>query len=104
MAKTFLPSVLTANDLVEGVSVFLGAEGWRRDIARAMVAATTEQASHLEDLGAQESGGPQVIGRYLIDVSTGEGAPVPVLRRERIRANGEPTIAVGPDADRRDAA
>jgi len=104
MAKTFQPTVLTANDLVEGTTVFLSAEGWRREIARAMVAVTPEQATDLEALGARDGGEQQVIGSYLIDISTESGAPVPVLRRERIRAMGVPTIAVGPEADRRHAA
>ena len=32
MAKEFKPVIVTANDLIEGDSVFLGACGWMRDI------------------------------------------------------------------------
>ena len=43
MAKEFKPVVVTANDLTEGDSVFLGALGWVRDIAEARVALTTDE-------------------------------------------------------------
>lgn len=96
MAKQFLPKILTANNLVEGHSVFLCAEGWHRDIARAMVSVTPEQAAELEALGNRHVRANQVVGPYLVDVRIGDSAPVPVLRREQIRASGKPTIAVGP--------
>lgn len=96
MAKQFLPKVLTANNLVEGHSVFLCAEGWHRDISRAMVSVTPEQAAELEALGNRHVRANQVVGPYLVEVQIGDGAPVPVLRREQIRAAGKPTIAVGP--------
>ena len=95
MAKTFHPTVLTANDLVEGHSVFLSAEGWARDIARAMVAVTPEQAEELEALGARHLTDNQVVGPYLVDVVLDSGVPVPLGRREQIRADGVPTIPVG---------
>ncbi len=96
MAKQFHPQVLTANNLVEGHSVFLSAEGWHRDIVRAMVAVTPEQAAELDALGLRHVRANEVVGSYLVDVRIGDGAPVPMLRREQIRASGKPTIAVGP--------
>lgn len=98
MAKQFHPSVLTANNLVEGHSVFLAAEGWHRDIAKALVAVTPEQAAELVALGHRHVSANEVVGPYLVDVALGDGAPVPMLRREQIRASGAPTIAVGTDA------
>ncbi|MEL7154735.1 MAG: DUF2849 domain-containing protein [Pseudomonadota bacterium] len=96
MAKRFHPTVLTANNLVEGHSVFLSAEGWHADIARAMVAVTPEQAAELEALGHRHVSMNEVVGPYLVDVALGDAAPVPLLRREQIRAAGVPTIPVGP--------
>ena len=95
MAKAFHPKVLTANDLVEGHSVFLTAEGWAPGIAQAMVAVSPEQAEELEALGRRFVVDNRIVGPYLVDVSTETGAPVPLSRREQIRASGAPTIPVG---------
>ncbi len=95
MAKGFKPAVVTANDLIEGYSVFLGACGWVRDIAEARVALTTDEAAVLEQAGIEGEDGNIVVGPYLIEVSTATGRPAPVLRREQIRASGIPTIPFG---------
>ena len=91
MAKSFNPAVLTANNLAEGHSVFLAPEGWSRRIAAALVALTPEQAEELAALGNRFVAENQIVGPYLVEVSLGEGAPVPLARRERIRAQGRPT-------------
>jgi len=93
--KEFKPAVVTANDLVEGDSVFLGASGWVRDIADARVARTADEAAALEADGIAGETGNLVVGPYLIEVSVETGRPVPVLRREQIRASGLPTIPFG---------
>ena len=105
MAKEFKPVVITANDLIEGDSVFLGPLGWVRDVAMARVAMSGDEASVLETAGAEGEDGNIVVSPYLIEVSTATGAPVPVLRREQIRASGFPTIPFGLDvpAERRAA-
>lgn len=95
MAKTFNPAVLTANNLVEGHSVFLAAEGWSRRIDAALVALTPEQAEELAALGARFVDANEIVGPYLVDVALEAGAPIPLARRERIRAEGRPTIAFG---------
>lgn len=95
MAKTTHPNVLTANDLVEGHSVFLTPEGWGTSINKAMVAVSPEQSEELEALGQRFVVENQIVGPYLVDVEVSEGAITPVLRREQIRAAGTPTIPVG---------
>ena len=95
MAKEFKPSVVTANDLIEGDSVFLGALGWVRDIAEARVALSRDEAEVLEADGVAGEDGNIVFVPYLIEVSVATGRPVPVLRRERIRVSGVPTIPFG---------
>ena len=50
MAKEFKPVVVTANDLIEGDSVFLGACGWVRDIAMARVAMSPDEADWLSSI------------------------------------------------------
>ena len=70
MAKEFKPVVVTANDLIEGDSVFLGALGWVRDVAMARVALSEDEATVLDTAGIEGETGNVVIGPYLID---GEG-------------------------------
>ena len=105
MAKEFKPAVVTANDLIEGDSVFLGACGWVRDIASARVAMSGDEAGVLERDGIAGEDANIVIGPYLIEVSVATGTPVPLLRREQIRVSGMPTIPFGLDvpAERRAA-
>jgi len=105
MAKEFKPVIVTANDLIEGDSVFLGACGWVRDIRMARVAMSADEATVLETDGITGEDTNIVVGPYLIEVSVATGAPVPVLRREQIRASGVPTIPFGLDvpAERRAA-
>jgi hypothetical protein len=105
MAKVFKPVIVTANDLIEGDSVFLGACGWVRDIRMARVAMSADEASALEAEGIAGEDTNIVVGPYLIEVSVATGTPVPVLRREQIRASGVPTIPFGLDvpAERRAA-
>lgn len=95
MAKEFKPVVVTANDLIEGDSVFLGAIGWVRDVAMARVAMCEDEARVLETAGLEGEIGNVVVGPYLVEVSVETGKPVPVLRREQIRASGLPTMPFG---------
>ena len=95
MAKEFKPVVVTANNLIEGDSVFLGAGGWVRDVRMARVARTAEDAAALEADGLAGETANLVVGPYLVEVSLEAGRPYPVLRREQIRASGFPTIPFG---------
>lgn len=95
MAKDFKPVVVTANDLIEGDSVFLGACGWVRDIRMARVALTAEDAAVLETAGGEGEAENLVVGPYLVEVALEAGKPWPVLRREQIRASGVPTVPFG---------
>ena len=97
MPKVFRPQVLTANDLVEGDSVFLGAAGWTRDIAAARIAATPDEATALEAEGAAAVATNRVVEPYMVAVGLETGRPVPLERRERIRAARVPTFAYLPE-------
>lgn len=86
MAKAFVSSILTANDLREGWAVFLTKDGgWSRDWADLRVAADAGQAAELAALGAAEEAARRVVGAYLVEIDA-EGRAK--LRRERIRAEG----------------
>ena len=93
--REFKPVVVTANDLIEGDSVFLGPEGWVRDVRLARAARTEEEALALDNAAAAAVKANQVVGPYRVEVSLESGRPEPVLRRERIRASGLPTVAFG---------
>ncbi|MEM9098712.1 MAG: DUF2849 domain-containing protein [Pseudomonadota bacterium] len=95
MAKPFTPAIITANDLIEGTAVFLGPEGWLPEASQAMVALTAEQAEEFEALGQRHVKANEVVEPYLIAVSLEDGLPVPILRREQIRAAGAPTFRYG---------
>lgn len=98
MPKPFQPQVVTAQDLVEGDSLFLGPEGWTARIAEARVAATPEEAEALEAEARKGETANHVLGVYMVPVRLAGGSPWPVARREQIRAQRAPTIPVGPDA------
>ena len=104
MAKTFSPAVLTANNLAEGHSVFLAPDGWSRRIDAALVALTPDQAEELAALGNRFVNENEIVGPYLVDVAIEDGAPVPLLRRERIRADGRPSVPFGSRTGERVAA
>lgn len=99
MPKPFHPQVITANDLAEGTTVYLGLIGWTGDIRAARIAETPGDAEMLETAGARAEAENLVVGAYLLDVRLEGGVPVPLSRRERIKAAGEPTIPVGPEAE-----
>ena len=80
--------VLTANRLLDGEVVFLGARGWVETIDRATVAVTPEQAKALDALGRQAMAVNEVVDAYLIDVADEEGRLRPLKLREYLRTVG----------------
>jgi hypothetical protein len=99
MAKAFIPTVFTANDLIEGDSVYLGPDGWVRDIAAADVAGNAEAAEVLAARAKAGEAANLVVGAYAVEVSLASGQPRPVLRREQIKASRATTMPVGPEAE-----
>jgi hypothetical protein len=79
--------VLTANRLLDGVVVFLDANGrWSEHIAEARVAEEKAGAEALTEAG--EARGDEVVAPYLIDVALDAQGVQPLRYRERIRAFG----------------
>jgi hypothetical protein len=99
MAKAFQPAVLTANDLIEGDAVWWTGAAWSRDIASAKVATTPEAVEKLAALGATPLMEASAVGPYTVEVALAGGAPSPISRRERIRADRAPTFAYGLEAE-----
>ncbi len=91
MAKPFIPQILTGNDLRSGDVVFRADAGvWDRDLQRALVAHTAEDASTLLKTAVADSG-IRTVSLELIDVALTETGLVPLHIRERIRVSG-PTV------------
>mgnify|MGYP003148752295 CR=1 FL=1 len=90
--------ILTANRLIDGVSVWFSANGeWVENIHEGFVARHEEAVKALEDAGAAAQADNSVVDANLIDIEEGEGGLRAIRLRERIRADG-PTIAYLPNA------
>lgn len=87
--------ILTANRLLDGVSVWLGANGvWQEDIKNAFVARHQDAVQSLEDIGKKAVSDNFIVDVALIDVDEKDGELWPRRLRERIRLDG-PSVAYG---------
>ncbi len=88
-----LPVVLSANDLLDGDVVFLGADGgWTRDPAAARVAHDQAAADAMQAAGAAAMHDNRVVDAYLVPVRIEpNGLAVALHFREAIRQRG-PTV------------
>ena len=91
--KPFTPKIVTANALLKGDVVYLGADDrWSRDHAEAELI-LDEAHAELRLLFA-EAQTNRVVGAYLADAEPGPDGPRPVHIREVLRARG-PSHATG---------
>ncbi len=89
--------IITANNLGDGLVVFLDASGgWTTEIADSRIIGTGELDEALAYAKAQHDA-QIVVEPYEIDVELhpDAGIPVPLRLRERIRAAKGPTVAYG---------
>jgi sulfite reductase (NADPH) hemoprotein beta-component len=97
-AKEGPAKVITANDLRDGLVVFLDHDGgWTHDIALARV---VEDGPDLDQANAYAKAQDEariIVEPYPVDVTVTGGVPVPVRLREKIRADKGPTIVYGHD-------
>lgn len=88
--------VITANDLMNGLVVFLAAGGhWTVEIAGARV---LDDGPDLDGAVAEAKAAADarvVVEPYPIDVAVTDGVPVPARLREKIRAERGPTVVYG---------
>jgi hypothetical protein len=97
-AKEGPAKVITANNLRDGLVVFLDHDGgWTHDIALARVVEDGPDLDQANAYAKAEHDARVVVEPYPIDVEVTAGVPVPVRLRERIRAEKGPTIAYGHD-------
>lgn len=86
-----MPQIATANRLIDGEVVFLGARGWVERIENASIGRSDGEIRALEALARQSEAVNEVVGSYLVDVEDQGRGPWPVRFREQLRAKG-PTI------------
>ena len=83
-----LPSILIANDLLDGDVVFRTTDGWTRDPREAKVVNDEAGADALEAAAKASTARQEVVDAYLIDVEIKGGVPVPRQIRERFKTLG----------------
>lgn len=84
-----LPSILIANDLIDGDVIFASASGWVRHHAEARIATTETDAETLLQVAAKALANNEIVDPYLVEVSVGaDGIPEPVHYREKMRTLG----------------
>ena len=88
-AKTVLPAILLANDLLDGDVVFWTGARWSRNPAEALVAHDPGQALALQAEARAAFAANRVVDAYLVDVTIREdGLAVPNHFRERFKIKG----------------
>ncbi|MEM9013297.1 MAG: DUF2849 domain-containing protein [Pseudomonadota bacterium] len=97
MPRSFQPSILTTQSLLDGDVLWWTGRAWSREIARAQVIEDAEEAARLEALASGPAHAAETVGAYLVEVSVADGAPYPTVRREQIRAEESPTFAYRPE-------
>lgn len=95
-AKEGPAKVITANDLRNGLVVFLDGEGgWTVEIAMARVLEDGTDLDGGHAFAKAQADARIVVEPYPVDVVVTGGIPVPVRLRERIRAERGPTVTYG---------
>jgi hypothetical protein len=88
-----MPSVITANRLIDGIVVYLAAGGeWTEEIGRARLAETEEETKALEAEAAHDVDARKVVAVYSMEVAIHDGEVDPLSVRERIRAAHRTTL------------
>ena len=95
-AKEGPAKVITANDLRDGLVVFLTQDGgWSHDIALSRVVDDGPDLDSAVAYAKAQHDARIVVEPYPIDVTVTGGIPVPQRLREKIRADKGPTIPYG---------
>jgi len=88
-----MPSVVTANRLIDGIVVYLASDGgWTEEIGRARVAETEDEVKALEAEAAKDIAARKVVAVYPMEVAVRDGTVDPLSVRERIRAAHRTTL------------
>jgi len=88
-----MPSVVTANRLIDGIVVYLASDGgWTEEIDRARLAETEDEVKALEAEAAKDVAARKVVAVYPMEVAVRDGTVDPLSVRERIRAAHRTTL------------
>jgi hypothetical protein len=88
-----MPSVVTANRLIDGIVVYLAKDGgWTEEIGQARLAETEDEVKALEETAAKDVAARKVVAVYPMDVAVRDGTVDPLSVRERIRAAHRTTL------------
>jgi Protein of unknown function (DUF2849) len=88
-----MPNVVTANRLLDGIVVYLAADGgWTEDLAKARRAETEEETKALESQAAQDIKARKVVAVYPMEVAVDDSGVHALSVRERIRAAHRTTL------------
>jgi hypothetical protein len=88
-----MPSVVTANRLLDGIVVYLAPDGgWVEDLVHARLANTEDEIKTLESEAAKAVAERKVVAVYPMDVALHDGVPVALSVREKIRAAHRTTL------------
>lgn len=99
MSSRFTPSVVTANDLMEGDVVYLTATGaWSRRLRDAQLFTDEEPAQ--DALGSAQAQPDRLVGAYLAPAHKGPDGPKPAHFREAFRARGPSNYPHGKQSER----
>lgn len=93
MAKSFKPSVITANALLEGDVVYLQGDDWVRTLDAAEI--LTDEADAEIRLLEAAARVEEVVGVYLTPVDASDGSIKTTHFREAFRAKGPSNYAHG---------
>jgi hypothetical protein len=97
MPIPFKPKVATTNHLLEGDVIYFAHPGWTRDLARATVATTAQDAETL--LAAAKAFPLETVGVELMDVDMSTGTPRPTHFRAEFRTKGPSNYFHGRQAE-----
>jgi hypothetical protein len=88
-----MPSVVTANRLIDGIVVYLAPDGsWTEDLAYARRAETEDEVKALEAQAEQDVKARKVVAIYPMDVAVDDSGVHALSVRERIRASHRTTL------------
>ncbi len=91
--KKGLPKIVTANDLKNGLAVFLKSDGsWSLSINEAAIVVADEEIEALLSKGVASENDNVVIGPYLVDIEQDGSNITPIHMREAMRARGGPSV------------
>ncbi len=89
-SRSYLPRIVSANDLMDGDVVYLDAGGaWTRRLSEAAVAETPEASEVLLERAAAQP--HRIVGAALAEVERTPQGPRPLHYREATRATGPTT-------------